>query len=194
MIKLGLTGSIATGKSTTAELFAEEGIPVHDADAAVHAIYSAEGVTPVGALIPSAIVDGVVNRAVLKAALAADLTLFPKLEAIVHPLVQAREVDAAQRAREAGHDVMLFDIPLLYETRGEVRMDKVVVVHCKPETQLQRLMARPGMTEETAEILMGRQMSQAEKRARADFEVSTDHGVDNAREQVRAVLSKVREN
>lgn len=194
MIKLGLTGSIATGKSTTAQLFAQEGLPVHDADAAVHAIYSTQGVTPVGALISSAIVDGIVDRAALKAALAADPTLFPKLEAIVHPLVQAIEAEAAKKAEEEGHDLMVFDIPLLFETAAQTRMDKVVVVHCTPQTQLERLMARPGMSQETAEMLMARQMPQAEKRSRADFEISTDHGMDAARDQVRAILAKVREN
>lgn len=192
MIKLGLTGSIATGKSTTAKLFAQEGVPVHDADAAVHAIYSAEGITPVGTLIPSAIVNGVVDRAALKAALAADPSLFPKLEAIVHPLVQAREVQATKQARLAGHDLMIFDIPLLFETGAEARMDKVVVVHCEPEMQLERLTARPGTTRDTAKMLMDRQMPQADKRARADFEISTDHGVEKAREQVRAILSELR--
>lgn len=194
MIKLGLTGSIATGKSTTAKLFAQEGVPVHDADATVHAIYSAEGITPVGTLIPGAILNGVVDRAALKAVLAADPSLFPKLEAIVHPLVQAREAQAAKQAEAAGHDLMVFDIPLLFETGAKARMDKVVVVHCEPETQLQRLMARPGMKQETAQMLMDRQMSQAEKRAQADFEISTDHGVEAAQEQVRAILSKMREN
>lgn len=192
MIKLGLTGSIATGKSTTARLFAQQGLPVHDADAAVHAIYSAEGVTPVGTLAPSAIVDGAVDRAVLKAALATDPDLLAKLEAIVHPLVQAREAAAAKDAEAAGHDVMVFDIPLLFETGAEARMDRVVVVHCLPEAQRQRLMARPGMTRETAELLMARQMPQAEKRAKADFEISTDHGIDAARDQVQAILSEIR--
>lgn len=192
MIKLGLTGSIATGKSTTARLFAQQGLPVHDADAAVHAIYSAEGVTPVGTLVPSAIVDGAVDRAALKAALAADPDLLAKLEAIVHPLVQAREAAAAKDAEAAGHDVMVFDIPLLFETGAEARMDKVIVVHCLPETQRQRLMARPGMTQETADMLMARQMQQAEKRAKADFEISTDYGIGAARDQVQAILSEIR--
>lgn len=194
MIKLGLTGSIATGKSTTSKLFADAGVPIHDADAAVHAIYSGQGITPVGALIPSAIVDGVVDRAALKAALADQPALFPKLEAIVHPLVQALEAEAANEARKAGHDVMVFDIPLLFETGGDARMDKVIVVHCAPQTQLERLMARPGMTQQAAEMLMNRQMPQADKRARADFEISTDHGLEAARNQVHAILAKIREN
>lgn len=192
MIKLGLTGSIATGKSTTSQMFADEGVPVHDADAAVHAIYSAEGVTPVGNLIPGAIIDGIVDRGALKAALARDLSLFPKLEAIVHPLVHARESEAAEKAEADGHDIMVFDVPLLFETGGEERMDKVVVVYCSPEAQLQRLMARPGMDRETADMLLARQMPQAEKRARADFEVSTDHGLGAARDQVRSVLADLR--
>jgi dephospho-CoA kinase len=192
MIKLGLTGSIATGKSTTAKLFAEQGIPVHDADAAVHAIYSAEGVAPVGTLIPSAVVEGTVDRAALKTALAANPNLLPKLEAIVHPMVQAREADAARQAEAAGHNVMIFDIPLLLETGAQARMDKVIVVYCQPETQRQRLMARPGMDEETADMLIARQMPQAEKRALADFEISTDSGLESARDQVRTILAKIR--
>ncbi len=192
MVRLGLTGSIATGKSTTAELFAQEGLPVHDADAAVHAIYAHEGVEPVGALIPRAIVDGKVDRAALKAALQADDALFSKLEAIVHPLVHAREQAAAQKAKQRGDKIMVFDVPLLFETGGEKRMDKVVVVHCAPETQLARLMARAGMDETTAHMLMKRQMPQADKMARADFLISTDHGMDAARDRVREILEELR--
>ncbi len=192
MIRLGLTGSIATGKSTTAQLFADEGVPVHDADAAVHDIYRQEGVASVGALIPGAILNDIVDREALKKALASDPSLFPKLEAIVHPLVQARERLAAAEALADGHDVMVFDIPLLFETGAESRMDKVVVVHCEPDTQRARLLARPGMDEPTATMLLGRQMPQVDKIARADFLVSTDHGVDAARDQVRKILSELR--
>ena len=193
MLRLGLTGSIATGKSTTAALFAEAGIPVHDADAAVHAIYREEGVEPVRALIPSAIGDGVVDRALLKAALANDPALLPRLEAIVHPLVQAREEQAAQRARAAGHTLMLFDIPLLYETGGEARMDKVVVTHCAPQTQMQRLLARPGVDRTTAAMLIARQMPQDDKKARADYLIATDHGVEAARARVQEILKELQE-
>jgi dephospho-CoA kinase len=192
MIRLGLTGSIATGKSTTARLFAQEGVPVHDADAAVHDIYGKEGVEPVGALIPSAIIDGRVDRSALKKALAETPALFPALEAIVHPLVQAREAQAASTAEAAGHTIMVFDIPLLFETGAEARMDKVAVVHCAPETQLKRLLARPGMDEATARLLMDRQMPQAEKLALADYRISTDHGIEAARDQVRAILDDLR--
>lgn len=193
MLRLGLTGSIATGKSTTAALFAEAGIPVHDADAAVHAIYSAEGVEPVRALIPSAIGNGVVDRALLKAALANDPALLPRLEAIVHPLVQAREEQAVQRAKAAGHTLMLFDIPLLYETGGEARMDKVVVTHCAPQTQMQRLLARPGVDRTTAAMLIARQMPQDDKKARADYLIATDHGVEAARVRVQEILKELQE-
>lgn len=192
MIKLGLTGSIATGKSTTAKLFAEEGTPVHDADQAVHLIYRDEGVSPVGDLIPSAIRDGIVDRTALKAALAADPSLFPKLEAIVHPLVHAGEEAAFQKADAEGHRIMVFDIPLLFETGGDARMDKIVVVHCKPETQLARLLARPGVDDATARMLMDRQMPQAQKVERADYLISTDHGVDAARADVRRILAELR--
>ncbi len=192
MIRLGLTGSIATGKSTTAKLFADEGIPVHDADAAVHAIYQEEGVAPVRALVPKAIVDGRVDRTTLKAALNSDPGLLPKLEAIVHPLVQAREAAAAAKAKQDGHAVMVFDIPLLFETGGEARMDKIVVVHCTPEAQLARLLDRPGLDEAAARLLMDRQMPQAEKMSRADYLISTEEGVDSAREDVRRILADLR--
>lgn len=192
MIRLGLTGSIATGKSTTAKLFADESIPVHDADEAVHFIYRDEGVSPVGDLIPSAIRDGIVDRTALKAALAADPSLLPKLEAIVHPLVHAREEAAFQKAYAEGHTIMVFDIPLLFETGGDARMDKIVVVHCKPETQIARLLARPGMDDATARMLMDRQMPQAQKVERANYLISTDHGVDAARADVRRILAELR--
>jgi dephospho-CoA kinase len=192
VIRLGLTGSIATGKSTTAELFTQEGLPVHDADAAVHAIYAHEGVKPVGALIPSAVVDGKVDRAALKAALQVDSSLFSKLEAIVHPLVHAREQAAAQIAEQRGDPIMVFDIPLLFETGGDKRMDKVAVVHCAPDTQLARLLARPGMDKATADMLLERQMPQADKMARADFLISTDNGMDAARHSVQAILQELR--
>ena len=189
MIRLGLTGSIATGKSTTARLFAQEGIPIHDADAAVHALYQGEAVAPVGALIPEAIIDGKVDRARLRAALRADPALLPKLEAIVHPLVRAHEQAAAQAAQADGHHLMVFDVPLLFETGGQARMHKVVVVHCAPELQLARLMAREGMREDDARLLMDRQMPQADKMERADFLVSTDAGIEAARADVRRIIA-----
>lgn len=192
MLRVGLTGSIATGKSTTAQLFADAGVPVHDADAAVHAIYQAEGVEPVGALIPTAIREGIVDRPALKAALADDASLLANLEAIVHPLVHAREEKTIAEAEAGGHTIMLFDIPLLFETGGEERMDKTVVTHCSSETQMERLMARPGMTPETADMLIARQMPQAEKKARADYLVSTDHGRDAARDQVSDILKDLK--
>lgn len=193
MLRIGLTGSIATGKSTTATLFAEAGVPVHDADAAVHAIYQGEGVEPVRALIPSAIRNDMVDRALLKAALAEDSTLLPRLEAIVHPLVHAREDEAARRARAEGHTIMLFDIPLLFETGGEARMDKVIVTHCAPQTQMQRLLARPGVDQATADMLIARQMPQEEKKARADYLIATDHGIEAARTRVQDILAELKE-
>ena len=192
ILRLGLTGSIATGKSTTAGLFADEGVPVHDADAAVHALYEAEGVAPVGALIPQAIRDGKVDRAALKAALAADPALFPRLEAIVHPLVRARADAAIAEARAQGHAIILLDIPLLFETGAESRLDRIVATRCDPDLQWQRLMARPGMTGETARMLLDRQMPQDEKVARADFVIDTGHGIEAARRDVRAILRDLR--
>ncbi|MBV6656537.1 MAG: dephospho-CoA kinase [Devosiaceae bacterium] len=192
MVRLGLTGSIATGKSTTAAMFADEGIPVHDADAAVHAIYEGEGVEPVGGLIPQATKQGFVDRAVLRAALADQPDLLPKLEAIVHPLVRARTETAIADAAAAGHWLIVLDIPLLFETGAQDRLDQTVVTVCDPAIQKERLMARPGMTEETATFLMGRQMPQDEKRARADHVIDTGHGLEAALQRVRAILAALK--
>ena len=189
MLRIGLTGSIATGKSTTARLFAEAGVPVHDADATVHALYEGKAVEPIGALIPTAISDGKVDRDALKAAIAAEPALLKRIESIVHPMVRAKELEAAEKAKVAGARMMLFDIPLLFETGSDKRMDVVVVTTCAPETQMARLMARPGMMEQTAKMLIERQMPDADKRKRAHFLVETDHGVDVARRRVRQILN-----
>ncbi|MEM6383318.1 MAG: dephospho-CoA kinase [Pseudomonadota bacterium] len=190
-LRIGLTGSIATGKSTTAQMFADEGIPVHDSDASVHALYREEGVEPVRRLIPQAIIDGVVDRATLKDELAKDPGLLAKLEAIVHPLVQARADAAAEQAHNDGHRMIVFDIPLLFETGAEDRFDQIVVTFCDDDEQMRRLMARPTMTIETARMLLERQMPQADKRARADFTIDTGGGIDAARMAVRSILNEL---
>jgi dephospho-CoA kinase len=192
LLKIGLTGSIATGKSTIAQMFADQGVAVHDADAAVHAIYGDEGIAPVAALIPSALVEGRIDRQALRAALAADPSLFAPLEAIIHPLVRARADAAAAQAQARGEPMMVFDVPLLFETGGEARMDLVIVVHCAARLQWTRLLARAGMDEAQARLLMDRQMPQAEKIARADFTIATDDGIEPSRQAVKAILTQLR--
>lgn len=191
--RLGLTGSVGMGKSTTAALFADEGVPVWDADAAVHDLYApgGGGAAAVAAVAPEAVVADAVDRDRLRAAVAADPALLPALEARIHPLV------AADRARfVASHPdapVLLFDIPLLYETGAESWLDGVLVVSAPAAVQRARVLARPGMTEAMFTQILARQMPDAEKRARADFVIDTDRGVEAARRDVQALLARLRE-
>ncbi|MDR6755892.1 dephospho-CoA kinase [Mycoplana sp. BE70] len=191
MIVLGLTGSIGTGKSTTAEMFRSLGVPVHDADATVHALYRNEAVGPVGAAFPDVIEDGAVDRKALAAHLAARPEDFKRLEAIIHPLVREKENAFLEAQRAAGAPLVVLDIPLLFETGGDRRVDKTVVVTCGPETQRRRVLARPGMTEEKFAMLLARQVPDAEKRARADLVVNTDNGLEDAREQVELTVESL---
>lgn len=188
MIVLGLTGSIGTGKSTTAAMFHDLGVPVHDADATVHDLYRREAVEPVAARFPQAVRDGAIDRKALSAILAQSPERFGELEAIIHPLVRAREKAFLDAERQNGSALVLLDIPLLYETGGEARVDKVVVVTCDPETQRRRVLARPGMTEEKFALILSRQMPDAEKRRRADFVIDTGKGLEAARKQVEEVI------
>lgn len=192
MIVLGLTGSIGTGKSTTAEMFRSLGVPVHDADATVHALYQNEAVGPIGAAFPGVADDDVVDRKALAAHLSARPEDFKRLEAIIHPLVRQKETAFLEAQRAAGAPLVVLDIPLLFETGGEERVDKVVVVTCAPQTQRQRVLARPGMTEEKFALLLSRQLPDAEKRARADFVVNTDNGLEAAREQVKQIVESLK--
>jgi dephospho-CoA kinase len=188
--RLGLTGSIGMGKSTTAGLFADEGCAVWDADAAVHRIYAKGGAAVVAmrAAFPSAIRDGAVSRAALKDLIAEDPDALKRIEGIVHPLVGA---DRAAFAAAARADILVFDIPLLYETGGETRVDAVVVVTAPPEVQRDRVMARGTMTEAQFDQIRTKQMPDAEKRARADFIVVTD-SVEHARAQVQDIVRQIR--
>ncbi len=189
MFVLGLTGSLGMGKSTTAKLFAAEGVPVHDADAAVHRLYAGEAVAPIEAAFPGSAVGGKIDRAILGAHLVAHPAEFAKLEAIVHPLVRLAEEKFLAQNKDA--PVVVLDIPLLYETGAERRCDAVVVVTAPPEVQRARVFQRPGMTEERFAAILQKQLPDAEKRARADFVVNSGHGVDAARDQVRDILRKV---
>ncbi len=192
MIVIGLTGSIGMGKSTTAEMFSEEGIPVNDADAVVHDLYRTEAVEPVAKAFPGTVRDGVIDRGELSRQLAAAPERFRELEAIVHPLVREREKQFLEHHREQGHDLVLLDIPLLFEVKGEDRVDVIVVVTCDPQIQRARVLARPGMTSEKLDMILSRQIADAEKRRRADFIIDTGLGLEAARERVRQVIAAIR--
>ncbi|EAQ02980.1 dephospho-CoA kinase [Pseudooceanicola batsensis HTCC2597] len=189
---IGLTGSIGMGKSTTAKMFAEEGCAVWDADAAVHRLYAAGGaaVEPMRAAFPDAIIDGVVSRDALKLAISADPRALARIEAIVHPLVaeDRRDFIAATDA-----DIVVLDIPLLFEGSGHKAVDTTVCVSVPPDIQRERVLARGSMSEDQFEMIRAKQMPDAEKRAMADHVVIADT-LDHAREQVRAIVSDIRKN
>lgn len=190
MIVLGLTGSIGMGKTTTARLFAEEGVPVHDADAAVHRLYDGEAGGLIEREFPGTTVAGRVDRTRLAGRVVGDPQALKRLEAIVHPLVRKSENAFLEDARRRGAPVVVLDIPLLFETGGDARVDAVVVVTTPAEVQRERVLARPGMTAEKFEALLAKQMPDAEKRRRADFIVDSGHGLEPARAQVRDILAK----
>lgn len=187
---LGLTGSIGMGKSTTAAMFRDEGLPVWDADAAVHALYAPGGaaVPGVETLVPGSVVAGAVDRARLREALERDPSLFPRLEGVVHPLVAE---DRARFLSEMRGDIVVLDVPLLYERGIDRECDGVVVVSASAETQMRRLLARPGMDRAAAEMLLSRQMADADKRARARWIVPTET-LEEARAAVRQIVSDIR--
>ena len=191
MIVIGLTGSIGMGKTTTAKLFAAEGIPVLDSDAVVHDLYSADAVPMIEAAFPGTTISGRVDRLELGNILRENPANFSKLEAIVHPLVRERQEAFLRKAREESQNFAVLDIPLLFETGAETRVDKIVVVSCAPEIQRQRVLSRPGMTEEKFEMILARQMPDAKKRRRADFIIDSGNGVEAARDQVREILQRL---
>jgi dephospho-CoA kinase len=189
MFILGLTGSIGMGKTTTARLFAEAGVPVHDADAAVHRLYQGEAVAAIEAAFPGTTADGKVDRAKLAACVLDDAGAIRQLEAIVHPLV--RQSETRFLAATAGARLVVLDIPLLFETGGDGRVDAVVVVSAPAEVQHARVLARSGMTPAKLDAILANQMPDSEKRARAHFVVDSSRGVDSARAQVRGILRAV---
>jgi dephospho-CoA kinase len=191
MFVLGLTGSIGMGKSVTAKMFAEEGVPVHDADAVVHALYEGEATPLIEAAFPGTTAGGKVDRNELGKRVIGDAAAIARLERIVHPLVAAARDRFLAEAERSGTAVALLDIPLLYETKGEARCDAVVVVSAPADMQRQRALERPGMTEQKLETIIAKQMPDAEKRRRADFVVDTSKGFDHARAQVRDILKAV---
>jgi dephospho-CoA kinase len=191
MLILGLTGSIGMGKSTTAKLFAEAGVPVYDADAAVHKIYEGEAAPAVEAAFPGTTVDGKVDRVRLSARVLNDPAAIKRLEQIVHPMLGASRKKFLDDAERSGAPVAVVDVPLLFETGGEKRVDAVVVVTTTPEAQRERILARDNMTNEKLDAILARQLPDAEKRKRADFVVDTSHGLDPVRTAIRDILAQV---
>jgi dephospho-CoA kinase len=188
---LGLTGSIGMGKSTTAKLFAEAGVPVYDADATVHRVYEGEAVPAIEAAFPGTTADGKVDRARLSAKVVHDPAAIQRLEQIVHPMLRSYHQKFLLDAEQAGAPVVVMDVPLLFETGGEKRVDAVVVVTTAPEVQRERILARGTMTAETLDAILARQTPDAEKRRRADFVVDTSDGLDPVRDRIRDILAEV---
>ncbi len=191
MFILGLTGSLGMGKSATAKMFAEEGVPVHDADAVVHRLYEAEAVPLIEAEFPGTTAGGKVDRDRLARQVLGGGAAIKRLESIVHPLVAAARDRFLAEAERNGAAVAVLDIPLLFETGGDTRCDAVVVVSAPPDLQRSRSFERPGMTEQKFAAILAKQLPDAEKRARADFVVDTSKGFDAARAQVRDILARV---
>ncbi len=194
MIVIGLTGSIGMGKSETASMFADLGIATFDADQAVHALYArgGEGVETVRALFPDAISQGAVDREKLSEIVLRDKDALARLEARIHPLVGAARQRFLGEAVRAGADMVVFDIPLLFESGALQGIDKTVVVSAPPDIQRQRVLARPGMTPDKLAAILAKQMPDEEKRKRADFVVETGFGLDHARKQVETIVSRLR--
>ena len=185
---LGLTGSIAMGKSVAAVTFRQCGVPVHDADAVVHSLYAGEAAPLIEEAFPGTVVDGCVDRGLLGAAVFGSTKKFARLEAIVHPLVRREEERFLERVGKTDAPLAVLDIPLLFETGAERRCRAVVVVSAPAAVQRQRVLARPGMTEKKFAAILAKQMPDAEKRARAHFIVETNHGFDSARRQIEGLI------
>jgi dephospho-CoA kinase len=190
MIILGLTGSIGMGKSTTAKLFAEAGVPVYDADATVHMIYQGEAAPAIEAAFPGTTLDGRVDRTKLSAQVVHDAAAMKRLEQIVHPMLRAYHQKFLADVERSGAPVAVMDVPLLFETGGEKRVDAVVVVTTSPDVQRQRILARDNMTGEWLDAILARQLPDAEKRKRADFIVDTSHGLEPVRARIRDILDE----
>ncbi len=191
MLILGLTGSIGMGKSTTAKLFAEAGVPVYDADAAVHQLYEGEAVPAIEAAFPGTTAGGKVDRNKLSARVVHDPAAIRQLEQIVHPMLGSSRQKFFDDAERSGAPVVVVDVPLLFETGGETRVDAVVVATTSPENQRERILARGTMTNEAFDAILARQLPDAEKRQRADFVVDTSHGLDPVRAQIKDILAEV---
>ncbi len=195
MILIGLTGSIGMGKSTTAAMFREAGVPVYDADAAVHDLYDTGGaaVGPVGAAFPGVVKDGKVDREALRQAVLGNPEALKRLNAVVHPLVGRDRIGFFQQAETDGADLVVLDIPLLFETGGDANVDAVVVTTAPADMQRERVLARPGMTPERLDAILAQQMPDTDKRGRAHFVVDTSRGLEPARQQVAEIIAIVRD-
>jgi dephospho-CoA kinase len=193
MMVIGLTGSIAMGKSETAKIFRSRGIPVFDSDAAVHHLYSAnaEVLDAMKALVPAAVASGTVDRAILSKAVASRPGLLKDIESIVHPAVRRMQREFLVAQEEAGHDVAVLDIPLLFETGQESAVDRIVVVSAPAHFQRQRALQRPGMTEEKLDFILSRQLADSVKRERADYVIDTSKSIEDATQQVNAILRDI---
>jgi dephospho-CoA kinase len=189
MLILGLTGSIGMGKSTTAKLFAEAGVPVYDADATVHELYEGEAAPAIEAAFPGTTSDGKVDRAKLSARVVHDPAAMKQLEQIVHPMLGASRQKFFDDAEASGAPVVVVDVPLLFETGGEKRVDAVVVVTTSPEIQRERVLARGTMDAAKLDSILARQLHDTEKRRRADFVVDTSHGLNPVRAQIADILA-----
>jgi dephospho-CoA kinase len=191
MFVLGLTGSIGMGKSTAARFFAEAGVPVHDADGVVHRLYEGEAAAAIEAAFPGTTTCGEVDRAKLAERVLDDPAAIRRLEAIIHPLVRESEAKFLADAGGRGEPVVVLDIPLLFETGAQERVDAVVVVSAGPQAQRARVLGRPGMTESKLEAILAKQMPDVEKRRRAHFVVDSSGGLDSARAQVHGILRAI---
>jgi dephospho-CoA kinase len=191
---IGLTGSIGMGKSTTAAMFREAGIPVYDADAAVHEAYDVGGIAvgPVGEAFPGVVKDGRVDREELRKRVLGNPDALKVLNGIVHPLIGKSRAKVFEDAQAAGADMIIMDVPLIFETGGEKNMDAVIVVSAPADVQRERVLAREGMTPERLDAILAQQVPDAEKRARADYVVDTGKGLEPAREQVKAIIAALR--
>ena len=188
ILKLGLTGSIGMGKSTTAAMFRNAGIPVYDADTAVHQLYAGEAATLIEAAFPGVVINGMVDRGLLSPQVIGKPEAMKKLEAIVHPLVRVKEKAFIQAAQQNRASLVVLDIPLLFETGGDERVDVIAVVSASPAVQRKRVLARPGMTVERFEAILVKQLPDADKRRKAHFVIDTGHGLEQTDQQVRDII------
>jgi len=189
---LGLTGSIGMGKSTTAHMFRDEGVPVHDSDLAVHELYSGEAAPLIEAAFPGCVSDGVVDRSLLSPKVVGNAEAMKRLEQIVHPLVRQRELAFREKVIADDQPLAILDVPLLFETGGDKRTDGVIVVTAPAEVQRERVLARPEMTVEKFEAILARQTPDADKRMKADFVIDTSLGLETARDAVREIVDLVK--
>lgn len=194
MIILGLTGSIGMGKSTTLQMFKDEGVPTYSADDAVHELYRGKATPLIEAAFPGVTLDGIVDRTKLSAAVMGKLEALKKLEAIIHPLVRQAEQDFVARAKAAGAKLIVLDIPLLFETGGKQRVDATLVLSAPLEIQRARVMVRPGMTAQKLDAILARQMPDDDKRKLADYIIDTGENLESVRRHVKALIAKLIQN